>query len=261
MRNTLLLLVLSALVASASAHSLYAEFPEKLTAGSEAEIWIAYGHGGTADSELLSLALARLIEPGGEKIDLELEPYQGGLLGRAAIGGPGCYILDLQAEPTFFDPSWFGAAGRRSLVEKYARSLMPVESGQGFGWSKGDGLEIVPETDPYLLRSGDELDALALWNGMPVAGSYSAVVTRSPEDVLMVQHSQEVELEGRTEDGSLSFLLTRPGLWVLSFEATLDETRSWKAAADDPKGNYKAGDELEYDQIAPTAYLTFWVGR
>jgi cobalt/nickel transport protein len=47
----------------------------------------------------------------------------------------------------------------------------------------------------------------------------------------------------------------------LSFEATLDETGTWTAEEDDSQGHYRKGDSLEYEQIAPTAYLTFWVGK
>lgn len=261
MKVILLISILMALVAFASGHSLYAEFPEKPTLQSDMKFWIAYGHGGEAESELLDLPVARLISPEGKMTDLILEPYKSGLLGRISPGEKGCYILDLQAESTFFDPAWYGSSGNKNLVEKYARALIPVQSGQGFDWSDGEGLEIVPETNPYGLKSGDEFKARAFWNQKPIAGSYSAIVTRSPEDILVVQHAQKTELEGISPDGSLNFQLTRPGLWVLSFEATIDKKGVWKANADDLKGHYKAGDDLEYDQIAPTGFLTFWVEK
>jgi len=261
MKVIALLSMLVALVAFGSAHSLYAEFAEKPALQSDMKVWIAYGHGGEAESKLLDLPVARLISPDGKVSDLVLEPYKSGLLGRISPGEKGCYILDLQAESTLFDPAWYGSSGNRNLVEKYARALIPVQSGHGFDWSDGKGLEIVPELDPYGQKSGDEFKAKALWNGKPIAGSYSAIVTRSPDDVLMVQHAQKTELEGSSPDGSLNFQLTRPGLWVLSFEATIEQKGVWKASADDLQGHYKAGDDLEYDQIAPTVFLTFWVGK
>lgn len=261
MKGIALLSMLMALLAIASAHSLYAEFAEKPTLQSDMKVWIAYGHGGEADSELLDLPVARLISPEGKIADLVLEPYKSGLLGRISPGEKGCYILDLQAESTLFDPMWYGSSGNRNLVEKYARVLIPVQSGRGFDWSDGKGLEIVPETDPYGLKSGDEFKAKAFWNKKPIAGSYSAIVTRIPEDILVVQHAEKTEMEGSSPDGSLNLRLTRPGLWVLSFEATIDEKGVWKANADDLQGHYKAGDDLEYDQIAPTGFLTFWVEK
>lgn len=256
-----LLLLLGMLVSSAAAHSLYAEFSPSPAPDSKAEIWIAYGHGGSADTQIDSLPLARLISPDQGKTEIELEPYQDGLKGKVALEKPGCYILDLQMENSFFNPIWFGAAGSISLVEKYGRALLPAGSGQGFSWSSGTGLEIVPETDPYKLKSGQEFKAKALWKGKAVPGSYSATVTRSPEDVLVIQHAQQTELVGSSSDGEISFVTTQPGLWVLSFEATLDESGTWKAEEEDPQGHYKKGDELKYEQIAPTAFLTFWVEK
>ncbi len=261
MKSILLISVLVALVACASAHSLYAEFPEKPALGSEAKVWIAYGHGGTAESDLSGLPVAKLVSPEGKVSDLALESYKSGLIGEVSLSEKGCYILDLQAESTLFDPSWYGSSGGKNLVEKYGRVLMPVESGKGCDWSSGKGLEIIPKVDPYGLKSGDSFKAGVLWNGRPLPGSYSAVVSRSPQDVLVVQHAQETETEGSSDDGTVDFQLTRPGLWVLSYEATVEEKGIWKAAADDSQGHWKAGDGMEYDQIAPTAYLTFWVEK
>lgn len=259
MKSACLLLLSGMLVSVAAAHSLYAEFPSDLSPDSNAEIWIAYGHGGSVDAQIDSLPVARFIPPYQDKTDLELAPYLDGLKGTVALEEPGCYILDLQMETALFDPTWFGAAGSKILVEKYGRALLPAGSGQGFGWSSGTGLEIVPETDPYGLKSDQGFKAKVLWNGKPISGSYNAVVTRSPQDILVIQHSQATELEGSSSDGELSFVITLPGLWILSFEATIDERGTWKAEQDDSQGHYKKGDELQYEQIAPTAYLTFWV--
>lgn len=259
MKTIALLMLLGLMISSAAAHSLYAEFPRDLPLDSETEFWIAYGHGGSADSQIDSLPLARLISPDGSESELLLDPYQDGLKGSAAFEEPGCYIMDLQMATTFFDPAWFGAAGKKSLVEKYGRALMPVQTGEGYDWSSGRGLEIVPQVDPCDLNSGEEFKAKALWNGKAVPGSHSAVITRSPDDVLVVQHVQEPELSGDSRDGIISFATGRAGLWVLTFEATIDESGTWTAALDDPSGNYRKGDKIDYEEVAPTAFLTFWV--
>lgn len=259
MKTIALLILLGLMISSAAAHSLYAEFPKDTGPDSQTKFWIAYGHGGSADSQIESLPLAQLISPDGSESELSLEPYQDGLKGAVVFDEPGCYIMDLQMETTFFDPSSFGAAGKKSLVEKYGRVLMPVQSGKGYNWSSGKGLEIVPETDPYQLKSGEDFRARVLYNGKSVPGSFSAVITRSPEDVLVVQHAQESEVSGESEDGIIRFSTGRAGLWVLAFEATIDESGTWTAAEDDPSGNCKKGDRLEYEEVAPTAYLTFWV--
>lgn len=261
MKAVNLLLMMGLLISTASAHNLYAEYPQNLSANSEAEIWIAYGHGGSADTEIESLPLARMISPEGEETNLELDPYEGGLKGDVALGDTGCYILDMQMPSSLFDPSWYGSTGSKSLVEKYGRALLPVLSGEGYSWSGGDGLEIVPETDPYLLKAGQQFKARALWNGEPISGSFSAVLSRLPQDVLVVQHSQQTEADGVSSDGQIDFALSSPGLWTVSFEATIEESGTWKAESGDSQGHYQTGDELEYEQIAPTAYLTFWVWK
>jgi hypothetical protein len=148
MKCMIMLLLLGMLISSAVAHTLYAEFPTNLAPNSKAEIWIAYGHGGSADTRIDSLPVANLISPDRGETEIELEPYQDGLKGLLALEKLGCYILDLQMESSFFNPYWFGAAGSKSLVARYGRALLPVQSGQGFGWSSGTGLEIVPKTDP-----------------------------------------------------------------------------------------------------------------
>jgi cobalt/nickel transport protein len=256
-----MLLLLSTLASSASGHTLYAEFSDELHPDTQADFWIAYGHGGSADAELLSLPVARLISPVDETTDLELKSYKDGFKGTAMLKQAGCYILDMQMESTLFNPSWFGAAGSTSLVQKFGRALMPVASGKGYDWSSGSGLEIVPETDPYELKSGDQFKARVLWNGQPVSGSLSTIITRQPVDVLMVQHAQETELEAESADGSININTTRPGLWVLSFEATIDESGTWDATSDDTAGHYKKSDHLDYEQMAPTAFLSFWVKK
>ena len=233
MKSTCLLMLLGLLVSSAAAHSLYAEFPADLSSNSKADIWIAYGHGGSADTQIDSLPVARLISPDQEQSDLELAPYQDGLKGSVALQEPGCYILDLQMQTSLFNPAWFGAAGAKSLVEKYGRVLMPAGSGQGFDWSSGSGPgDCAPDRSlrPEVRRRVQGQSSL---ERQAASGSYSAVVTRSPQDVLMIQHVSGDRAGREQQRRKISFETTRPGLWVLSFEATIDESGTWTADADD----------------------------
>lgn len=256
-RLYLLVLAVAGIVALASGHMLYAEFPEDISPNSEAQLWITYGHD-DGGGEAPDLSLARIVAPGGGEYDLNLEEDEGGLLGTVDIEDPGCYVLDLEKEARFSDMAWYGISGYASLILEYGRALLVAESGENHDWSSEDGLEITPLVDPSSLERGDEFRAETFWSGDPVDGDYSAMVVRAPEDVLMVQHAQEVEAEGSSTDGEIGFELTKPGLWVVTFEATIEETGTWAATSDDPNGNYDEGDELEYDQIAPTAYITFW---
>ena len=60
------------LVSDASAHSLYVEFPRDLSTDANAEFWIAYGHGGSADQELDALPVARIVSPSGQPEELSM---------------------------------------------------------------------------------------------------------------------------------------------------------------------------------------------
>jgi len=253
----LLVLAVAGFVSIACGHMLYAEFPEEISAPSEVNVWITYGHvdeGQTAPS----LSMARAISPDGTSEDLDLDEQEDGLEGAVDIEEEGCYILDLVKEARLTDMEWFGISGPASLIQEYGRVLMPAGSGKNFDWSSGEGLEIVPAVDPSDLKRGDIFKAQVTWEGEPIGGDYSATVVRNPEDLLTIKHAQDVEVSDTSSDGEVEFELTLPGLWVVTFEATVDESGSWTASGDDDNGNYAEGDELEYDQITPTAYLTFW---
>lgn len=238
-------------------HMLYAEFPEEISAPSEVNVWITYGHvdeGQTAPC----LSMARAISPDGSSEDLDLDEQEDGLVGAVKIEGEGCYILDLEKGARLTDMEWFGISGPASLIQEYGRVLILAGSGINSDWSSGEGLEIVPSVDPIGLERGDIFEGQVTWQGEPIGGDYSAMVVRTPEELLTIKHAQDVEVSGTTSEGELEFELSLPGLWVVTFEATIDDSGSWTALSDDENGNYAEGDELEYDQITPTAYLTFW---
>ena len=253
----LLVLTVAGMSALASGHMLYAEFSEEIFAPSVAEVWITYGHD-EDEQTVPDLPMARAISPDGASEDLDLEEYQGGLLGEVDVQDEGCYVLDLEKEPRLSDMEWFGINGPASFILEYGRVMMVAKSGSNYDWSSGDGLEIVPKTDPSDLEPGALFEAQVLWEGDPIEGDYNAMVVRTPKDVLMIQHAQEVEVFDSSSDGLVEFELTRPGLWVVTFEATIDESGTWTATSDGVNGNYEEGDLLDYDQITPTAYLTFW---
>jgi cobalt/nickel transport protein len=243
----------------ASGHMLFAVYPEEVVEGSRIDLFITYGHDVGGDV-VPDLAVARLIHPRGID-DLELWDEGRGLGGTVEIGDPGCYILDPQMETTLFDQAWFGLGGGSSLLPKSGRAIIPVGTGGDCGFASGDGLEIVPRVDMSGINRGDRFRAQALWNGAEVGGDFTGAVLKAPGDLLTVKHAHEYEVEGAASDGRIEFDLSKPGLWVVSFEATISESGTWTAEGDDPNGRYRKGDRLDYDRIAPSAYLTFWVGR
>ena len=256
----LLILAIMGMATLASGHVLYAEYPQDISADSEVDVWITYGHIG-GDKTVPDLSVAEVVSPDGDVKELDLDEYRDGLTATVEIGEPGCYILDLQMEPYFFDPKWYGVSCDKELTLNYGRGLMAAEFGDNYDWSSGEGLEIVPLVDPYRLVAGYDFQAEVFWNGEPIDGYYNAMIARTPSDLLTIQCAVECEVEGDSEDGEISFELTRPGLWVITFFADMvEESGTWTATSDDPEGHYTQEDELEYDAIAPTAYLTFWSG-
>jgi len=257
-RIFLLVLMVAGIAAMASGHTLYAEFPLEISANSEIDVWITYGHC-HGEKKTPDLSVAQVVTPEGDINELTLEEYQDGLRGKVDIGKSGCYILNIQKEATFFNPKWYGVSGDKELTSNYARAMMTAESGDSYEWTSGDGLEIVPLIDPYNLEVGDEFQAKVLWNGELIDGYYNAVVAKTPSDLLTIQHAEECEVEADSEDGMISFELTMPGLWVVTiFANSVEESGTWTATSDHENGYYNQGDKLEYDAIAPTAYLTFW---
>ncbi|MDF0591386.1 DUF4198 domain-containing protein [Candidatus Methanocrinis natronophilus] len=258
-RLCLSVLVVAGLAALASGHMLFAVYPEDVAEYSDVNIWITYAHDIEGDTAP-QLARAVVFGPDGKE-GLSLSERDGGLAGTVEVGGPGCYVLDLEMEPTFLDLGWFGITGESSFLPKSGRAVMPVGTGADCMISTGEGLEIIPQVDMSGIGRGDRFRAYALWNGAEVPGDYTAMVVKTPEDLLTVLHAYESEVDGTSSDGMIEFDLSKPGLWVVSFEATIDKSGTWTATTDDPNGRYRKGDRLEYDQIAPTAYLTFWCGR
>ncbi|MHC1631023.1 MAG: DUF4198 domain-containing protein [Methanotrichaceae archaeon] len=256
-RFYLLILAVIGIAAVASGHMLYAEFPEEIPANSDVNVWITYGHP-QGEKTVPDLSVADVVSPNGDESNLDLNKYEDGLRGTIDIDEPGCYILNLQMKPTFFDPEWYDTNGDVILLPKYGRSLIVAESGDGYDWSKGDGLEIVPISNPHALRTDDQFQAKVFWNGEPVDGDYNAVLVKKPDDLLTVQHEQKCNVEGNSYNGEIDFELPKPGLWVITFNAKIDKSGTWTAISDDPKGHYHESDKLKYDQIMPTAFLSFW---
>jgi len=256
----LLILAIMGMATLASGHMLYAEYPRDISADSDVDVWITYGHC-HGEKTVPDLSVAEVVSPDDDVNELDLDEYNDGLTATVEIDEPGCYILNLQMKPYFSDPKWCGVSGDKDLTLNYGRGLMTVESGNNYGWSSGEGLEIVPLVDPYRLEAGDDFQAEVFWNGEPTDGYYNAMVVRTPSDLLTIQHAVECDVEGDSADGEIEFELTRPGLWVITFFADpIEESGTWTATSNDPEGHYHQGDELEYDAIAPTAYLTFWNG-
>jgi len=101
-------------------------------------------------------------------------------------------------------PKW------RETYSKAAKTFVRVGKGGGEAWrdSVDLPLELVPESDPTLVKAGDLFTLRLLWQGNP--GERVPVVAVGPEGK---PHLLRPDAEGR-----VSFSITRPGPWL--FKAT-----------------------------------------
>ena len=107
-------------------------------------------------------------------------------------------------------------AGKAGLVKEiYSRCAKSLLSAGSSGDGPGDGfdrvlgleLELVPEKNPYALKSGEPLPVRLLHRGKPLAGALVVAISKaSPEDRVAIRS----DAGGRAE-----LRLDRPGLWLV----------------------------------------------
>ena len=101
-----------------------------------------------------------------------------------------------------------GAKSWRETYAKVAKTFIRVGATGDESWREpvGASLEIVPESDPTALRIGDSFTVRLLWQRKPFAGLGVGAVGSAPAKPTL----------GKTdESGRVSFVLDRPGAWLL----------------------------------------------
>lgn len=101
-----------------------------------------------------------------------------------------------------------GLSTWRESYVKLAKTVFRVGDASGDrGWAEplGLDLEIVPDTDPSALRSGDTLSLRLLWRGQPSAGMSVGAATRGRSLALL-----KTDGEGR-----VSFAIDADGPWLI----------------------------------------------
>lgn len=96
----------------------------------------------------------------------------------------------------------------REIYSRCAKSLLRVGDGSGDEHDRvlGLELELVPERNPYALKTGETLPVRLLYRGKPLDG---ALVMALPGE------SPDARVSARSEDGRASLRLDRPGLWLI----------------------------------------------
>lgn len=115
----------------------------------------------------------------------------------------------------------------REVFSRCAKSLLAV-SGRGdatFTHPVGLTLELVPETDPYMLAPGDKLTVRLLYQGKPLEGAL--VMALDDVDAAKPQQVRSAA------DGSATFVLPRSGRWLVKavhmIRAPRDAAADWES--------------------------------
>jgi uncharacterized GH25 family protein len=119
------------------------------------------------------------------------------------------YLEEIGADETL-RAKWrsSGAKSWRETYAKVAKTFIRVGDAGDESWREpvGAALEMVPESDPTALRVGDSFTVRLLWQGKPFAGLGVGAVGAAPAKAAL----------GKTDDsGRVSFVLDRPGAWLL----------------------------------------------
>lgn len=99
----------------------------------------------------------------------------------------------------------------REAYSRCAKALLCAGSDTAGAWNTNAGLtlEIVPATNPYAAHAGDTLTFTLFEEGKPVKDAMLAALTFA--------EGKTERLTARTgSDGKASFILNRPGLWLVN---------------------------------------------
>lgn len=253
--------LLSLLLAPAAAHSLWVEADDLVEVGEVKEVYSLFGHAsGSAGMYVPLMEAFYLISPSGERLDLATEGGTwlpgfgriGYLSAKAAFYWPGDYVLASERAAGVYDTGWHGGESNPMLVKDYAKAVISAGEGGDKTWNGGFPLEIEFETAPYEAKSGDGFNAVATFNGEPVAAEYTAWYWT------VDAHSSPEALKGTAgDDGSFSFVFNKAGPWVIEVETTTDEAGEWTATYSNPY--YKEGNPVSYEKVWHRSTLTLWV--
>lgn len=250
---------------------LWAEARDIAMAGDSVKGYAFFGHPSMSTSIFAPrIDSAFLQTPAGEKFDLILK--KGGwlpgfghmeyLFSEMVLYWPGDYIFGLIRTPGIYDLSWHGGKSGLFLTRSFAKVIIhaekddqgnrPTQESKAW-WDAGFPLEIIPEREPYAIKTMEDLSLKVRYLNKPVKVSYYASYWAWDE-----QGDARVQRGTTDEDGSFSVNLNRGGMWIIDTDLTLDESGTF--IADDSRSKfYKAGDVLEYKTIHVKSELTIWV--
>lgn len=259
-------LVFSLVVGLASAHMLYIEANDKLDIPSVQAARINLGHPNIpVELKAPRIEEAKLYGPGDTIKDLKTLKKANYSVVYFLLNQNGDHIIGAK-RVGIYDPAWHNLTGIIPLqliidsakIVIRAGGVSNTEKSGMIPWAKviGQEWEIVPLVDPLSLHVGDTFKAALLYKGSPTRGTYAAA--QETEDI----HSPTVAQIGTTaEDGTFSIDITKPGMWQVVAEYTVEESGTWNATYDiarKGKTYYSKGDEIVYEQVRHRSTLTFY---
>jgi len=235
MRKILSFPVLLSAAVALNAHELYL-MPSTFFPNQGATITLGFHVGDSFPESEVSGRLDRLRNPrliwqngAGEIRNLRIDSKR--IAGDAVAGGTGELIAAVNTAPALIelDPAKFteylnseglsdviawrarhGEAAKpgRERYSKYAKGILVCGAPNGFATRPiGYVIEIIPETDPYTLKPGDQLPIQVLFRGKPAAGLQI-------ESAWAAQTGRKTTVAGRTGSGGrLKVPLPSAGLW------------------------------------------------
>jgi cobalt/nickel transport protein len=251
--------LLSLLVATAGAHSLWVEAEDTAEVGDVLEVYSFFGHATSATGMYVPLMDSTyLLAPNGEKLNLSMDtgswlPGYGKMnyaSAEVALYWPGDYVFASQRAPGVYDMAWHGLESNPQLYCDSAKSIIHCGEGEAEpNWDAGFPLEITFEKAPYAVSSGENFSGTITYEGEPVSANFSASYWTWDA------HScPDVQKGTSSEDGSLN----NGGLWMICAEYDVQEPGEW--TADHDLGTfYKAGDVLPYNSVHCRSTLSVWV--
>lgn len=248
-----------------SNHLLWVEVRDRVEQNALHRAYSFFGHPSMASSCFApEMESAHILAPHGEKIELELERgewmpgygYAEHLFTEVMCSWPGDYIFSAVRSPGVYNLSWHGRRDEQFLSHNFAKAIIHAgDDSEAIAriWESGLPLELIPQSVPYDLKTGDDLRIMVRYLHQPVTASYSASHwTWEENGDLRVKRGQT------DENGMFTVNLSQGGLWLIDAEHTLPEPGSWMATHSlDPF--FKSGDCLNYNSRRYKTTLSLWV--
>ena len=104
-------------------------------------------------------------------------------------------------------------------IEKFSKALVNVTpADDGFSTVIGDTLEIVPVTNPAMVRPGDEMTVKVLFKGQPLTTNVYATYDGFSKE----KNTYAYYTEGH-KDGTAKVKITQPGIWIVRVQHSVTE--------------------------------------